>query len=97
VLLDEVAAAMLDEQSGDAWKWSGVGKAGPTAHHLEQIADGITAHSTKRYERIRSDYGDSGGASRFFYTAKASASPTVATATTTHGQAHRPDQVPLHG
>lgn len=59
LILDEVAAEMLDEQSG-------VRKSGymrPGQHRVESIfPDEATAFGT---------YGDSGGASRFFYCAKA--------------------------
>lgn len=71
ILLDEEAAAMLDEQSGRLAS----GKAPAT---------GFVRHSDKhrnaygRFEGQRAEpttlYGDSGGASRFFYVAKASKS-----------------------
>ena len=71
VILDEEAAAMLDEQSGRLAS----GKAPAT---------GFVRHSDKhrnaygRFEGQRAEpttlYGDSGGASRFFYVAKASKS-----------------------
>jgi len=62
ILLDEEAAAMLDEQSGVSTspapvfqKSVSVGLYGPEKHH----------------DRLSTHHGDSGGASRFFYVAKA--------------------------
>lgn len=59
VLLDEEAAAMLDEQSGESV--SGVG--------VPSGSGGIWAPSTGK--PAGPQYGDTGGASRFFYVAKA--------------------------
>lgn len=63
VVLDEEAAGMLDEQSGESK--SGESKSG------ERGRGGIWAEGNG--VPCGSQYGDSGGASRFFYTAKASA------------------------
>jgi site-specific DNA-methyltransferase (adenine-specific) len=64
VVLDEAAAAMLDEQSGE--RTSGLMRAG-TSEGRGLFALGGAG--------MKADtYGDSGGASRFFYTAKASRS-----------------------
>lgn len=60
VALDEEAAAMLDEQSGEG-KSQGRRVAAP------KIGFGMKAQP-----EVETGYGDSGGASRFFYTAKAS-------------------------
>jgi DNA modification methylase len=65
VVLDEAAAGMLDEQSGDAG--GGFGHAGGKVDHAA-FGGGMK----NRGQEI--GYGDSGGASRFFYTAKASRS-----------------------
>lgn len=70
LILDEVAAEMLDEQSGDLQSGlmnpgqprnASMGKGG----YMGDFPDTCTLTGT---------YGDSGGASRFFYTAKASRS-----------------------
>jgi hypothetical protein len=66
VCLDEDAAAVLDEQSGER---GGAGKSsGPTLTGVS------TSRSRGRFNGVADTpfYGDSGGASRFFYTAKAS-------------------------
>ncbi len=64
VLLDEVAADQLDEQSGDTASSSAVRRNG----EFQSVAKGAeTAHET-------SGHADFGGASRFFYTGKASSS-----------------------
>lgn len=65
IILDEVAAEMLDEQSGmlTSGKPSGI-KAGGKLNCYGEYAGGIPV----------TGIGDSGGASRFFYTAKASKS-----------------------
>ncbi len=64
VLLDPEAAAMLDEQSGESVSTGGrIGK-------KEQGAVGNVPAG--EYEAGDPGYGDSGGASRFFYCAKAS-------------------------
>jgi site-specific DNA-methyltransferase (adenine-specific) len=66
VLLDEEAAAMLDEQSGER---GGSGRAsGPTLAHLGD--SGIYGKADGQRFDVPF-YGDSGGASRFFYIAKA--------------------------
>ena len=66
VILDEEAAAMLDEQTGTLR--SGFMKAG----HPYGQGDGQNVYG-KLTGKTKSDtYGDSGGASRFFYCAKAS-------------------------
>ena len=65
VILDEEAAASLDEQSGvtrSVRTDRGKGIDGPTFQNVNGTLNGIRGHS------------DSGGASRFFYTAKASRS-----------------------
>jgi len=67
VVLDEAAAAMLDQASGERTS----GKVKPH-HRSHGKADDL------RYGKFRGDiplvgYGDTGGASRFFYTAKADA------------------------
>ncbi len=65
LVLDEEAAEMLDEQSGDLGVSSGgrIGNAGGGA--VENIP-------TSKYRKGDPGFGDSGGASRFFYTAKTS-------------------------
>lgn len=65
VLLDEEAAAMLDAQSGDR-PTRRVGKPSDCA------TDGVTSFDSMRGNRPAHGYTDSGGASRFFYVAKAS-------------------------
>ena len=64
VVLDEEAAAMLDEQSGDA------GASAPA------IGPGVTTDNTygKYAQRSTVFHADTGGASRFFYVAKAARS-----------------------
>lgn len=62
VLLDEVAAAQLDEQSGDL-----VARNGGSTGNVPGFEGGWGNTETATYR-------DSGGASRFFYTAKASTS-----------------------
>ena len=59
LLLDEEAAAMLDAQSGE-----GVSRVGQPRHGASGEGWGLT--------HTGAEYGDSGGASRFFYCAKAS-------------------------
>jgi DNA modification methylase len=63
VALDEEAAAMLDAQSGERGGGFGVRGAWPT--------DGRNAYALAGNGEVVG-YGDTGGASRFFYTAKAS-------------------------
>jgi site-specific DNA-methyltransferase (adenine-specific) len=65
ILLDEEAAALLDEQSG-------VSKS-PAPYYQQTKSKGINAPET-RGDVQSSHHGDSGGASRFFYVAKASRS-----------------------
>jgi site-specific DNA-methyltransferase (adenine-specific) len=68
VVIDEGAAAMLDEQTGElgaSGKASGPTYAGPSKSGAMSSGFGGMA------EREPVFYGDSGGASRFFYTAKA--------------------------
>ena len=62
VALDEEAAAMLDEQSGER-KSQG-----------RRVATPKIGFGMKAQPEVETGYGDSGGASRFFYTAKASRS-----------------------
>lgn len=64
--LDEEAARMLDEQSGDRPGFSGGGTNG--AGFRREYVNGARADT----ELPAHYYGDSGGASRFFYVAKAS-------------------------
>lgn len=63
VALDEEAAAMLDEQAGDVGGGFGIRGSGPT--------DGRSSYAMPGQGQTVG-FGDSGGASRFFYTAKAS-------------------------
>jgi site-specific DNA-methyltransferase (adenine-specific) len=65
VVLDEDAAAMLDEQSGER----PTSKPGSTARVPKFDGDVYNASCTPQIEW---GYGDEGGASRFFYVAKAS-------------------------
>jgi len=65
--LDEEAAAMLDEQSGE--------RPSGSAHVLRRgntTGVGMGYGSSAAGNFLNATYGDSGGASRFFYTAKAS-------------------------
>lgn len=61
LILDEVAAEMLDEQSGNSYY---------PAHDYECENKGGWKQTSKIKRQM--SYGDSGGASRFFYVAKAS-------------------------
>ena len=71
VILDEEAAAMLDEQSGNLM--SGTMRAG--TRRAAQDEPGSVCYGTYGGDATKADTpGDSGGASRFFYTAKASRS-----------------------
>lgn len=75
VVLDEDAAAILDEQSGDrpsTLARQGRGGPNPGQVSFDKTDNGMFAPSPPRGESWV--YGDEGGASRFFYTAKASAS-----------------------
>jgi site-specific DNA-methyltransferase (adenine-specific) len=67
VIFDEVTAGLLDEQSGVSKSATGVTVSSPTA--LGQ-GNGWNAHKNRPVEF--QNYADSGGASRFFYVAKAS-------------------------
>ena len=68
VLLDPEAAAMLDEQSGERASGTAVG-----GLHRRSTKESVFGHGGA--ERIGdAGFGDSGGASRFFYTAKTSSS-----------------------
>ncbi len=69
VILDEVAAEMLDEQSGTLTSNGGKG-----AHQIQATENRNARRSTYGHYSASSDfvYGDTGGASRFFYCAKAS-------------------------
>jgi DNA modification methylase len=67
VIFDEVTAGLLDEQSGVSKSATGVTVSSPTA--LGQ-GTGWNAHQNRPVEF--QNYADSGGASRFFYVAKAS-------------------------
>jgi DNA modification methylase len=66
VLLDEAAAAMLDGHSGEVGGGYGISGGDPDGR-------GIYGKGFPRGDLRTVGYGDSGGASRFFYTAKASA------------------------
>lgn len=69
ILLDEAAAALLDEQSGDAGGGFGVrGRGGKTYGNGNGFANTLSEVGQQV------GYGDTGGASRFFYVAKASRS-----------------------
>lgn len=69
VVLDEAAAAMLDEQTGDcSYNHGGVFASGQPAG-WSGGANNIGRDGNARREVF--GYGDAGGASRFFYTAKA--------------------------
>jgi DNA modification methylase len=69
VALDETAAAMLDEQSGERGGGFGVRGAG-TSPNAYGGGKGYAGTLTETGQDV--GYGDTGGASRFFYTAKAS-------------------------
>jgi len=76
VLLDDEAAAMLDEQSGERPSTL-TGRADPLSSHVHPADPSRTRGSMFGNERARADvYADTGGASRFFprfnYCAKAS-------------------------
>jgi DNA modification methylase/transcriptional regulator with XRE-family HTH domain len=69
VMLDEFTAALVDEQSGVSKSASGVQKY--TRAETSGWSDSKGMHTAGReWEGV--NYGDSGGASRFFYVAKAS-------------------------
>ena len=63
IILDEVAAALLNEQSGESVSRSG-GRSGKNANPMSWEED--------NQNRPRIGHNDTGGASRFFYCAKAS-------------------------
>jgi site-specific DNA-methyltransferase (adenine-specific) len=67
VILDEEAGKLLDEQSGISKSSKGITTSSPTA--LGQ-SSGWNSYNNRPVEFV--NYGDSGGASRFFYCAKAS-------------------------
>ena len=67
VALDEEAAAMLDKQTGDLGKSAGGFKEGSTGAFGK---NGV--YGEAKGQARPPGFGDSGGASRFFYTAKAS-------------------------
>jgi len=67
VVLDEGAAALLDEQSGER-------KAGGSLTGAEPSRPALNTYGEYTDRREWQSIGDSGGASRFFYTAKASRS-----------------------
>jgi hypothetical protein len=66
VILDEVTAGLLDEQSGE--RGASAKASGAT------LTGASTSHSRGKFNGVEDSpfYGDSGGASRFFYVAKAS-------------------------
>ena len=68
VLLDEDAAAILDEQSGDCSSARANGNPNDIVQQVDDRFFGM------KPGRVCHDFRDSGGASRFFYTAKASRS-----------------------
>jgi len=68
VILDEVSAGLLDEQSGVSTSGSSGVVRKATSYNANTYGKGIGKVSGQ----IRGDFGDSGGASRFFYVAKAS-------------------------
>lgn len=67
LLLDEEAAKMLDEQSGNL-------KSGSGDKHTKNKSSNIYQDGIKAISGLRNYEADSGGASRFFYCAKASSS-----------------------
>lgn len=71
VVLDPEAAKLLDEQTGDL-------PAGVAVRHRGVPSNGVTGWGAKAPGTPDVGYGDSGGASRFFYTAKADAEERVA-------------------
>lgn len=73
LLLDETAAAMLDAQSGESK--STIAKKvcrGNGTYKSKNIGNHRPGHDTYVRESLDEGFADSGGASRFFYTAKAS-------------------------
>ena len=72
LILDEEAAAALDEQSGDLTS----GRLEP--HHHARASENLSMSGGNQEGRVKASFGgDSGGASRFFYTAKASGADRV--------------------
>lgn len=65
VLLDEEAAALLDEMSGER-------KSGVAVRHNKGVTPSTFLHHDDRQPKPDMGYGDVGGASRFFYVAKSS-------------------------
>jgi site-specific DNA-methyltransferase (adenine-specific) len=70
VCLDEEAAAMLDEQSGERMHSAGAAREGPVEPRSSELHP--TSYAPRKTTEGMFRLGDSGGASRFFYTAKAS-------------------------
>ena len=70
LLLDETAAAMLDEQSGE--RVSSVPSNPVAVRRTSSPAVSDSGKGVVGAEQPRTGFNDSGGASRFFYTAKAS-------------------------
>ena len=70
VILDEEAGAMLDEQSGDTSST----RIGNPKNAIKTTNNQLFGGSRQKKEATSHDYRDSGGASRFFYCAKASRS-----------------------
>lgn len=68
LVLDDQAAAMLDEQSGEQKSGVAIQRNGGG----QAIFGGISDGTNQRGENADLGYGDTGGASRFFYQAKAS-------------------------
>jgi DNA modification methylase len=82
VALDEQAAAMLDAQSGE--RGGAAPASGPT-HVGPSSRDRMSGDFAGMGDRAPSYFGDTGGASRFYYTAKASrADRNTSGATNTH-------------
>jgi site-specific DNA-methyltransferase (adenine-specific) len=73
VILDPEAAAMLDEQTGELTS----GKVGPEGFRGEYKADVYGRYAENRIDPA-TVYGDTGGASRFFYCAKVSSAERAA-------------------
>jgi site-specific DNA-methyltransferase (adenine-specific) len=73
--VSECPVRMLDEQSGSGGSGSGKVKVSAGTKHSGTWSDGATGmHAAGRTNVGVRDFGDSGGASRFFYTAKPSRS-----------------------
>lgn len=67
VILDETAAGMLDEQSGESVSTGG------RSNNQFRADNAIYGKGQENTQQCDPGYGDVGGASRFFYTAKAAA------------------------